>query len=294
MLSLFTVPKPFRGHDGIIQRNALQSWSRVIPDGEIILCGNDSGTEEAAIEFKTEYIPDVERNEYGTPLLNSVFDRVERASSYPTLCFLNADIILTRSFLSAVKPISLPTFVMLGQRWNLDVDAPIDFNRTDWEDQLRISLDRQGSIHPPSGSDYFVFQRGTLGKLPRFAVGRPGWDNWFIYNARKLGIPVVDATNVATVIHQNHDYAHIKHATDKTWEGPEAEENRRLIGGWQYIFNVRDASYLLILEGAEGTDVTANLQRNFRTLPVPALKACKKLNYYRQAGIRMFKRCFLP
>src|SRR3989442_39360 len=39
------------------------------------------GTKEAAVEFKTKYIPDVARNEYGTPLLHSVFDCVEQISS---------------------------------------------------------------------------------------------------------------------------------------------------------------------------------------------------------------------
>lgn len=32
MITLFTTAKPFRGHDGIIQRNALRSWTLLRPD----------------------------------------------------------------------------------------------------------------------------------------------------------------------------------------------------------------------------------------------------------------------
>ena len=31
MITFFTTPKPFLGHIGIIQRNAIESWKRRIP-----------------------------------------------------------------------------------------------------------------------------------------------------------------------------------------------------------------------------------------------------------------------
>jgi FkbM family methyltransferase len=46
MLTLFTTAKPFRGHSGIIQRNALKSWTRLHPDIDIILFGDDEGATE--------------------------------------------------------------------------------------------------------------------------------------------------------------------------------------------------------------------------------------------------------
>jgi hypothetical protein len=38
LLSLFSVPKAFADHAGVIQRNAIQSWARLGPNVEIILC----------------------------------------------------------------------------------------------------------------------------------------------------------------------------------------------------------------------------------------------------------------
>ena len=85
-----------------------------------------------------------------------------------------------------------------------------------------------GVLYPHEGMDYFVYPRGAIGPLPAFAVGRPSWDNWMIYRARKLRIPVVDATAAALVIHQNHGHGHVKHAVGTKWEGPEADTNRAL------------------------------------------------------------------
>ena len=37
MLTIFATAKPFRGHDGIIQRNAVASWTRLRPQPESVL-----------------------------------------------------------------------------------------------------------------------------------------------------------------------------------------------------------------------------------------------------------------
>src|SRR5436309_411668 len=44
MLTLFAAPKPFRGHIGIIQRNAITSWTKLQPRPEIILYGTQECT----------------------------------------------------------------------------------------------------------------------------------------------------------------------------------------------------------------------------------------------------------
>ncbi len=65
MLTLFSTPKPFRGHNGIIQRNALKSWKLLHPDAEVILFGNEEGAEEICRELGLRYEPDVERSSLG-------------------------------------------------------------------------------------------------------------------------------------------------------------------------------------------------------------------------------------
>src|SRR6266705_5770550 len=95
MLTLFAIPKAFTGHTGIIQRNAIRSWTLLRPKCEIILLGDDEGTSHVAKEFGVEHIAEIARNEFGTPLLNDMFASAERRASHKLLCFVNADIILT-------------------------------------------------------------------------------------------------------------------------------------------------------------------------------------------------------
>ena len=85
MLTIFGIPKPFEGHFGVIQRNAIQSWTRLSPRCQVLLFGDESGTAEVAAEVGAQHIPKVERNEFGTPLLNSVFGQAEKAATHPTL-----------------------------------------------------------------------------------------------------------------------------------------------------------------------------------------------------------------
>lgn len=253
MLTIFSIPKPFVGHIGIIQRNAVQSWSCLRPRCEIILCSDEPGTKETAAEFEATYLPDVGRNEYGTPLLDSIFEQVQKKAAHRLICYVNADIILMSDLLRAAERVarSKRVFVMLGQRWRADIREPLDFG-PGWGERLRARLAQTGRLDSPCGSDYFVFPRGSVGSLPPFAVGRPFWDTWFIYRARKLGIPVIDASRVVTAIHQDHDYSHVPDRAGEAWQGPEADRNLELTGVTQArgnLFRILDATHILTSRG---------------------------------------------
>lgn len=268
MLTLFTVPKPFLGHIGIIQRNALGSWARLEPCAQLIVCGAEAGAREAAAEAGAEFVPEVARNEYGTPLLSHVFALAAERAKHALLCYVNADIVLLPDFAAAAARVARgrKRFLMVGQRWDLDVREPLPFAAPDWAEAARRRARETGALHPPAGSDYFVYPRGAMGTLPEFAVGRPGWDNWFIYRARALGLPVVDATRVTTVIHQNHDYAHVARATGTAWEGPEADRNFALMGGSDHVFTLLDATQLLTATGLARAMSRAHLRRRIAAL----------------------------
>ncbi|HEY7168766.1 MAG TPA: hypothetical protein VIB79_29680 [Candidatus Binatia bacterium] len=287
MLSIFSVPKPFESEAAVAQRNAIESWRRLHPDCEIILCGDEEGTESSAREFGAKFVRDVPRNALGTPLISAVFEVAERAASRGILCYVNGDIILTRDVISAVRSVQLSEFLMIGRRWDVWLREAWNFN-DNWETALRAYVREHGVLHPATGIDYFIYPRGTIGNLPPFAVGRPGWDNWVVYQARARGIPVIDATRAITVVHQNHGYAHVKGATDPTHEGPEADRNRELINGWDKVFDIRDATHRLV-PGQEGSCL---LRKNWRTVPVPVLRAQKQLFYLAGAGARAMQRHF--
>lgn len=269
MLTLFTIPKPFRGHIGVVQRNAIASWTLLRPRPEIILLGNDEGTEAAAKELGVRLVPQVDRNEFGTPLLNDLFEKAQSLATHDFLCYVNADIILMSDFTRAVErviPRKRP-FLMVGQRWDIEVKEPLDFD-PQWEERLRVHVARHGQLHPPTGMDYFLFRRGFWGKIPPFAIGRTVWDNWLIYSARSCGAAVIDATDVVMAVHQNHDYAHIPGGEAAAWKGLEARRNLDLAGGNERVFTLQDATHALTPGGLEWRLTKDHLRRHLHTVPI--------------------------
>src|SRR5450631_3363939 len=73
MLTIFTTPKRFKGHNGVIQRNAIKSWAMLKPTPQIIMFGSDEGNAEVAAELKITHVPNPETSEKGTPLISSMF-----------------------------------------------------------------------------------------------------------------------------------------------------------------------------------------------------------------------------
>ena len=247
MLTIFTTPKAFRDHVGVIQRNAIQSWTRLRPECEVILFGDDEGAAEAAREFGVRHEPEVRRNEHGTPFLNSMFERAQQIARHPLLCYVNCDIMLTGDFLPAVKRVSSwrKLFLMVGQRRDVDITDPWDFAQPDWEERLRATALERGERRPPNWIDYFVFPRGTCRNILPFVVGRPGWDNWLLWKAWSSRIPVVDASAGVLAVHQNHDYSHVPGGEKALREGEEGRHNSKLAGGLWHLHSIAHATHRL-------------------------------------------------
>ncbi|PYU36758.1 MAG: hypothetical protein DMG54_36035, partial [Acidobacteria bacterium] len=104
--TIFSTPKPFKGHIGIIQRNAITSWTLIKPRPEIILFGSDAGTAEVARELGVRHESEIATNQYGTPLLNDLFLRAETYSQSQTMCYVNTDILLFSRFKRGVDQVS--------------------------------------------------------------------------------------------------------------------------------------------------------------------------------------------
>lgn len=246
MVTLFSIPKPFVDpHIALIQRNAIESWLALDGPREVILYGDDPGVGTTADDLGIQHVADVERTEYGTPLLSWVFRHVQQHAQFGVVCYLNCDIILLSNLRDLVSSLRSDNFLAAGQRWDLDVRRSIDFAAPNWRRQLWRCVEQSGRRHPPDGMDYFLFPRGCFADIPPFAVGRPGWDNWLIYHARSRGIPVIDASRTIRVVHQKHDYRHVPLGrSPSNWEGPEGDRNRALIGDMTRLFTLHHATHL--------------------------------------------------
>ncbi len=209
-----------------------------------------------AKEFDVCHVPGVIRNEYGTPLLNGLFEKAQRLASHDLLCYVNSDIILMNDFVQAVEKVSQrrKQFLMIGECWNLDLPDLLALDQLDWEERLRSLVRQKGKPRGPDGIDYFVFPRGFYAHLPPFAIGRAGFDNWLIWKARSLKAAVVDATQAVMAVHQNHDYSHVPGGRTWSYRGEEASRNLELAGGLRHLYVTFDATHRLDTNG---------LKRNF-------------------------------
>jgi len=247
LLTLFSSPKPFTNpHIATIQRNAIKSWT-LLPDTEVILLGEEEGLAEAALELGVKHIPHVTRNTSGVPLISSMFALARENATSDLLCIINADMILMPDFVEAARRSRLQrdTFVLLSQRWDMDITQPINFTQG-WEKTLSSSIQQQGSLHRPAGSDFFLFPKSCYTDVPSFTIGRAGWDNWMIYKARREGWAVIDCTPSVMIVHQNHDYSHLPGGKSH-YDHPDTNENIRLAGGQAHIrYTILDSTHRLV------------------------------------------------
>jgi hypothetical protein len=252
MLTIFTLPKPFEGDIDRIQSNAVRSWKGLDPDCQIFFCGNTKDLDDAAARLGVERVSGIAGTEFGTPLVSSAFDRVADVSKHDVLCYANADLVFLSDFITAVRCVmtELPRSLIVGECWDVSVDEEVSVHDPtagkSWETVLRQRASTTGTPRGPEWIDFFVFRRGIIGPLPDFAVGRPGWDNWMIWHARSLGMPVVDISAATLVVHQSHGYSHIPQARGSRWEGPEADANRRLLDFRQSLFSLEFATHRLV------------------------------------------------
>lgn len=257
LITLFTAPKPFTDpHVDTIQRNALRCWLSLGDEVEVLMIGDEAGMAEVAAEYGLRHLPQVEVNEWGTPLVSSIFRLARENSASPLLAYLNADILVLPDFVSNARRVmeQAENFLLVGQRWDLDVRQPLDY-ANGWADRLLTDVHGRGKLHAPAGSDYFIYPREQFARLPDFAIGRAGWDNWMIYYAKVQGWPVIDATASVTVIHQDHDYSHLPGGKPH-YDLHETDVNVAKGGGLGHMYMLLDADHELVGGGVRPVRLT--------------------------------------
>ena len=266
MLTIFAMPKPFDGHIGMIQRNAVTSWTLMSPRPEIILFGDETGTAEIAKELNVRHVADVKRNEKATPFLNDLFEQAQKLANFPVVSYVNADIILFDDFIAAATRVAAwrTQFLMAGRRWDIDMTSSLNFAEKGWAQELRRDVMSRGKRRSASWIDFFVFARGMYRDMPPLLLGRVWWDNWLVWKALALGAPVVDASPCVLAVHQNHGYAH-PGGFFGIWHGDEGQWNERLVNGGQDARTLRDANFKLGRFGVR-TNWEAAIERWWKSL----------------------------
>jgi len=250
-LTIITSVKPFIDpHIITLQRNAFQSWKALGPDVDIVVVGEEIGLAEVCQEMNLRRAQNIRRSPGGTPLVSSIYELGRQASTSPLLAYINADIIVLPDFLEGARKAAkkYEKFLIVGQRWDLEVTELLDFFVDGYEARLLERLQAKGARHHRTGSDYFIFPRDCFTGMPDLTVGRSYWDNWMIYWARYNHWPTIDASEGIQIIHQNHDYSHLPQGQSHH-RHPETFENVRLGGGARTAFLLDDTTEKLTPAG---------------------------------------------
>jgi len=262
MITIFTHTKPFKGHFGIIQENAINSWRALSEDIEIIIYGNVEGADSTAAKVNARHVINVPKSENGMPLLTYLIEHTEKIAKNRILCYINSDIILPPNLLETFNlAYKKKKCLIIGNRWDLDVENKIDFSESTWWEKLFNVAIAKGNWHKKGGIDYFIFPKKLWGNMPNIYLGLPGSDNWLMWRARRRRIPIIDITSHIYAIHQNHDYSHLgkidkngytigdkKNGLNNYLFGLEASHNRKLIPNGVSV-NINDATWYLNKDG---------------------------------------------
>jgi len=271
MITFFTTGKAFVGHNGVIQRNALKSWTLLHPEAEVILFGDDEGAADVARELGIRHEAHTEKNAAGSNRVDYMFARAQRIARHDVLCYANCDIIFLQDFREALERVlaAHKEFLLVGRRWDVEITQPRDFANPDWQKHLRNLAYLNGTQRGAEWIDYFVFSRGLFREMPPLVVGRVFWDHWMVWKALEMKKPVVDVSRAVLAVHQNHDYRHHPLGKAGVWYGEEAAENHAFAGGWNHLRTIADATHIL-----RGGGVQPNATRHWAAVR----------RYVRQAG----------
>jgi len=266
MITFFTTTKDFTGPVAVAQENAIKSWLRSIDGAEIIIFGESNGLDRFKSEQNIILQPTVKCSQTGTPRIDDMFSTAQALASNDICCFINADIIITKKFsesVLALHNILKLNYLLVGQRYDLQVDDAINFNST-WETSLQDLLSESCTIHPPVGSDFFAFPRGQYKPkdIPKLLVGRGGWDLWMIYNGRVKNMNVVDLSPTVKIIHQEHNYAHRKENFVGYAQDSEARTNiKNLPHDGTYLYTLHACNYYFKKDSLHRNIARGNLKK---------------------------------
>ena len=252
MVTIFSSPRPFLdAHISMIQRNAIRSWLALRPRPQVLLLGDDAGVADVAREFSVTHIGEVDTDKRGIPMRSSMFRLAHDSAVHDHLCIINADIIILGNLCDALKRIPLEQFVAAGRRYDLAVRESIAFENGDWRTNLRAQTRQEGTLRGPSAIDYAVYSKSIVPiVMPPFPVNSFGWDPWFLFEHRRRGIPVVNLSQMVSVVHQKHESREQARLKQARWrKNADAMAALQRAGGFSSMMTLREADYVLTRSG---------------------------------------------
>ncbi|XP_033726090.1 uncharacterized protein LOC117321371 [Pecten maximus] len=208
LITLFTTWKTFPARYDVYN-NTLRNWPRLLPHVNIIV-------------FTDDHIPDkykqlgwtvlpLKHQVKGHPILKHMFLEAIQLQPHSQLYgFANADLLFTDSLVESLRAVvSSPvlfkkTFLVVGRRMNTPNITREE--ASSWRNIAKASK-RGNLMEDTRGIDYFITPPNYhWSHILDVQVGQNLYDNWLVWDAQKMGYPVIDVTNTLLAVHQDAPY----------------------------------------------------------------------------------------
>ena len=227
MLTIITTPRPLSVESNRYTfLNAIRSWIRLVPRPEILVLGGNRALAESE---GGKWIGNYKATPQGRPYFDDFIDRAETLATNDILMYCTDHLILTSGLVPAIERVSRAFtghFVIIGKRWGLHAQKPIDFSNPNWESILWDRVIEADSPGNNAAKDYIIFRRPLGLTVPGFIMGYPWYDTWLVWAALQANYPVIDASDVVAVIHQSHKF--VEGNVEKRENTPGGQHNRRI------------------------------------------------------------------
>ena len=211
---------------------------------QVLLFSDDSYHVQLADRLSFDIVTHFDADQYGAPKLHSLFRRAEYIAGrrdIPYLLYVNGDIALgidTAETADAIAAYEFPEVLAVGSRPDFNTQllhtapseyktemrqvrvtdpsaAPVggaavavSFSRSLTDSLFNSLASKSRASSSMEALDFFLFSRGLWDwqQIPRFLLGRVGFDNWLLHwaNSRKSAT-VIDCSNTLTALHMSHD-----------------------------------------------------------------------------------------
>jgi len=245
---IFSSPKPRQANTEAVQISAFRSWRRIFPKARILLFGDGATWESFAHEEGLELAGPLPVGAEGGEVIRFLFEKTSKLAGDGLAMYLNSDILLDQSALTAVACLeSLPGPWLASARRCCLAEWAGPALKEDEEWQRFYKRAREESVWGPAcAMDMFLFRGISFEAMPPFLIGHRGWDNWMIYHARSQNISVIDVSAAMRIIHCDHDYSYAAgNQNFKQRQQARENVNLHLIGGEAKLFHLGHATHEL-------------------------------------------------
>ncbi|KAK3611759.1 hypothetical protein CHS0354_014106 [Potamilus streckersoni] len=211
IITLFTSFKTDHVMDSdkvLVYNNTLYNWQTLKPHVQLIFFTLEINVTDKVNFLDWNIVTLLNNSKTEIPIFKAMYVQANKLYNTSWYGYFNGDILLTEDILETLDYVSSvsdnfpnASILIIGRRINV-------LNVTSEEvrnvNGIKESARSRGSLYEIDAEDYFITNRlFPWAQIPEFVIGRAGYDNWIVGQARcDLGTIVIDATETLTAVHQ--------------------------------------------------------------------------------------------